>query len=127
MPGPVAGQSSFVDGLSSLLTSLAPLKVLPDADLEVIANLEAIIVSAVQAGQAQGLTGQLDALSSSAPGMGGSAIQIPSGGMMTPGGPSPAGPMPGAMGAGAPGPGRGYSPQPSPPNPDSLRRLLQSG
>lgn len=128
MAGPAAAAPSFVDGLSSLLTSLAPLKVLPDADQEVIANLEALIVSAVQSGQAAQMQGQMDALGGGGPG--GSAISIPGGGGGMPmgGGPSPMGPMvAGAMGMGAPGPGRGYSPQPAPPNPDELRRILSPG
>lgn len=119
------GTSTFADGLSALLTSLAPLKVLPDADPEVIANLEALIVSAVQGAQAGQMQSQVDAMSGGAgpagPGMGGNAISLPGppAGM----GPMASAPLPGGMA----GPGAGYSPRPSPPNTDELRRILNVG
>lgn len=123
------GASTFADGLSGLLTSLAPLKLLPDADPEVVSNLEAIIVTAVQNAQAGQMAGQLEALGGG-PTAPGSAISMPSapadpmmGGM----GGGAGGPMAGAMGMGAPGPGRGLSPRPAPPNPDELRRILNVG
>lgn len=113
-----ANSDTMIEGLKSLLTDLAKLKVLPDADLSFIGDVENMIVQYVRnAGQqtVDGAVGQ----------------QAQGGGMGQPGGIGDA-----TMGMGfgqappaqqiAPGGGAGMSGlAPQAPNGDELRRILQ--
>lgn len=131
----------MVDGLSAILTSLAPLDAAPDADPDFLNNIRSMIASKIRETTASDLKSQADRMLPSPTGpaamgadIGGNLssppmMPMPGGGgmgMSGPGGP-PMGPPPGAMGAGAPGPGRGISPAPPMPNPDELRRILNVG
>lgn len=116
--------NTFAEALTKLLRNLADMKVLPDADLEFILNLEMQVVQKLREPidnmQAQGST-QVPG----APGMGMPMGMSPDmGGGLPPelmGMPPEMG-MPG-MGGGAGIPGMRQ--EPSMPNPDELRRILQ--
>jgi len=112
-----AGQiGTMADGLMQILTTLAGMKVAPDADPDLLANLESIIVTGIQNAEAGKLGEQMSAMSpggSSAPAMG-------SGMGMGP--PPPSMPSMPGMGGGATNPTR-----PAPPNPDELRRIMSLG
>lgn len=125
----------MVDGLSAILTSLAPLDAAPDADSDFLNNLRSLIATKIKETTAADLQSQASMM---APTTGPSAAGADLAGNIgpppmapTPGGMgmgmNAAGPMPGAMGAGAPGPGRGTNPAPPMPNPDELRRVLNIG
>lgn len=117
--------NTFAEALTKLLRNLADMKVLPDADLEFILNLEMQVVQKlrepIDTMQAQGST-QVPG----APGMGMPMGPPPGmGGGLPPelmGGMPPEMGMPG-MGGGAGIPGMRQ--EPAMPNPDELRRILQ--
>jgi hypothetical protein len=114
---------TMADGLMTMLTTIASMKVAPDADPELLANLESMIVTGIQTAEAGKLEGQMKAM---APGGGGPAAGANLMGMLGGGGGPPAPPAPMPMpggGAGATNPmGRM-----APPNPDELRRTLSLG
>lgn len=127
---------SMADGLMGMLTGIAGMKVAPDADPELLANLESLIVTGIQTARAGELEGQMKAMApggSSAAGSnlagmlgagGGAGAGPPMGGPPMPPPPMPAPPpMPGG-GAGATNPmGR----MGAAPNPDELRRIMSVG
>ena len=119
--------SSMSDGLMQILTTLAGLKVTPDADAELLSNLEALIVTGIQQSQAADLEGQLSSLggpaapTSPGPMAGGVGMDMAPMGAVPPGPPMP---MPG--GPGSPMGGR-LPMAPAPPNPDELRRIMSLG
>lgn len=51
------GAKSMADGLTALLSQIAPLKLAPDADLDWLGQLEAMILSKAKGAQQQGPTG----------------------------------------------------------------------
>ena len=120
MPG-TRTDNTFAESLTKLLRSLADMKVLPDADLEFILNLEMQVVQKLREPidnmQAQGST-QIPGAPPMGPpmgpplGIGGGLPPELMGGGMPPG-------M--GMGGGVPG----VRQEPSMPNPDELRRILQ--
>jgi hypothetical protein len=129
-----AAATSMSDGLMQILTTLAGLKVTPDANMDLLNNLEALIVSGVQQSQAADLEGQLSSLNPSPPSPMGGGVGMdmaPMGGPPGMGGPPPGpGGMPGGPGM-PPGPGQPMGARlpmaPAPPNPDELRRILSLG
>lgn len=132
-----ASPSSMVEGLSAILTSLAPLDAAPDADADFLNNIRSMIASKIRETTASDLQSQADRMLPNPTGpaamgadLGGNLapppmMPMPGGGGMGMSGHG--GPPSGAMGAGAPGPGRGISPAPPMPNPDELRRVLNIG
>lgn len=105
---PTSTQPTMVDGLNKMLSDVAQLMALPDADLEFLTNLQTGIVAYIRQGQQPASQPQ-------------SAV---------PGGAGGPNPMQGGMGGlGAPPPGMmtgGASMGMQAPNPDELRRLIQT-
>lgn len=137
---PASTPSTMAEGLSAILTSLAPLDAAPDADADFLNNIRSMIASKIRETAAADLQSQAGRMLPSPTGpsamgadMAGNLSTPPMSptpggmGMGMSAGPMPGGPPPGAMGAGAPGPGRGISPAPPMPNPDELRRILNVG
>jgi len=132
-----AAATSMSDGLMQILTTLAGLKVTPDANMDLLNNLEALIVSGVQQSQAADLEGQLSSLNPTPPSPMGGGVGMDMAPMPGPGGPPGMGgppPGPGGMPGGPgmpPGPGQPMGARlpmaPAPPNPDELRRILSLG
>jgi len=124
-----SNSDTMIEGLKSLVTSIAQLKLLPDADPQFLGNLEGQVITYVKAAGQQQINGSLG--------------PAQAGGMANPGGPGDATmamssmgpndmggaggmPMPPGMQI-APGGGAGMSglaPQ-QPPNADELRRIMQ--
>lgn len=118
--------STMADGLVALITSIAQMKVAPDADIAFLNDLEAQIATKVRETQAADLASQAGQIAPGAMPAGGGADML---GNITPGmapGPNPMGamgmpPMPGGgmpMAGGMP---------PAAPNTDELRRTLNIG
>lgn len=107
-----AANETMGEGLKKLMSAIAQLMVLPDADLEFLTGLQGTITGFLRS-QAEGTAQQAASL-----GQAGGA-----GGM---GAPSPMGGMPGGGGMGM-GMGGGMGGLMSSPNPDELRRLLGAG
>lgn len=108
MPGPQQpkGANSILEGLSQVMSTLASLSVLPDAQPHVpfVNSLMAEIQKYLHKPQ-----------------VGGMALGPQPGGGAPPGGAAPGGPP-----QGGPPPGM-QNMQPPTPNPDELRRMLQAG
>ena len=123
---------SMADGLMAMLTSLAGMKVAPDADPELLANLESMIVTGIQTAEAGKLEGQMKAM---APGGGGPAAGANLAGMLGGGGPGmggppapmPGPPMPPPMPGGGAGATNPMGRMGAAPNPDELRRIMSVG
>lgn len=113
---PTRTDNTFQEELTKLLTSIAQMKALPDADLQFLTQLETMVLSQLRAPidamQAQGMTNAPSSLAVGAPA----------------GGPGPQGPPPGPGGGGGGGlPGVPSMVGAGLPNPDELRRLLNGG
>lgn len=105
---PTSTQPSMVDGLNKMLSDIAQLMALPDADLEFLTTLQTGIVSYIRQGQQPASQPQ---------------SAVPGGA----GGPNPGGPSMGGLGQMPPGMmGGGASMGMAMPNPDELRRMIQT-
>lgn len=109
-----AVNETMAEGLKKLLSAIAQLKILPDADLQFLTGLEGGIVDYIRA-QAASTAG---AATGTGPQSSISDVMPPSGGM---GGGGMGGGMPGGMGGG------GMMGLAAQPNPDELRRLMNVG
>lgn len=119
--------NTMAEGLTSLITTIAQLKLTPDADVQFLNDLEAQIATKVREAQAAELAGQASQFAPAGPAGGGADML----GSIMPGpgaapigsmGPPPMPPMPGG-GMPMPGPMMGGA-APAPPNADELRRTL---
>ncbi len=120
--------NTMAEGLTSLITTIAQLKLTPDADVQFLNDLEAQIATKVREAQAAELAGQASQFAPAGPAGGGADML----GSIMPGpGAAPIGSMgpPPMPGGGMPMPGPGMGPMmggaaPAPPNADELRRTL---
>lgn len=102
MPARGATNNTMSEGLARVIAEIAQLKMAPDADIDFLTGLETSVLGYVKQ--------RISGVSVSPQAMAGQ-------------GASPAmGPMPVSMA----GPGAGVRPRPAMPNPDELRRLLQT-
>ncbi|MFG0329859.1 MAG: hypothetical protein ACF8PN_08180 [Phycisphaerales bacterium] len=121
---------SMADGLSSMLGSLAGLRLASDADSEFLTNLESMLASKIRELSASGLETQAKTIRprpepAGADLFGNLKMPSPPAGGGAPG-PGAAGPLPGPGGPPAAAP-RGLPMAPPMPNPDELRRVLNVG
>lgn len=120
-----SGSKSMADVLKSVLAQLAQAQALPDADVNVLGQLQQAIVGVLRQGSSQDAAmraaqGQPGAPGGAGPMGGGAPPGGPPGGM-PPGAPAPGGPAAAGM-AGPGGPMQGLSPGPT--SMDEIRRML---
>jgi hypothetical protein len=121
---PLSGGRSFAEGLKSILGNLAQLGALPDADMNVISQLQQAIVAVIRAGS-PGDQAAMAARGAGGPPPGAGA---PPGAGGPPGGAPPMGPPSPPAAGGMAGPGApmgGLAPNPG--NMDEIRRMLTAG
>lgn len=126
----VRATNTFEEELQKILTDVARLKTMPDADLDFCVQLEIMILQKIREPNDMLAAAQAQKAGLPAPGGQPGVPGMPPG-QIPPGmGPGPMGPPPGPPGAGGPGglpmpPVPGLRMQPNMPNPDELRRLVQ--
>jgi|SRR5215469_8749555 len=132
---PTGKVQSFADGLTEIQSTLGRMRMAPDADQPFIEDLTKVITAKAQEGQQRQQQAQQNMQQQLQQSLGGGGMGAPAAG----GGPPP--PNAGPGGGGPPNPntqggpnqinpqqmaGQGMQARPDMPNPDELRRFLQS-